>query len=206
MPGPRRSRETRRLRRPRAPDPSKAAVPNRDVPPEVRLGHQEPDSVAPAVYAIVERGCMKRPELAARLRCQAEIRLRDGYPTVRATFADPAIFIEDAPPGDLSADPPGKAATLDEIEAIDLRAGDEDTSGRDPMLDTGVRMARFQPDVVVEGALTEIIAIMTAPTVGGVPKLTDRRGWSTIATLAAGRVRFRGNLLRARDLIRLLQI
>ena len=74
------------------------------------------------------------------------------------------------------------------------------------MLDTGERMARFEPDIVVEGALTEIIAIMTTPVVGGVPKLTRMRGWSALATLAAGRVRFRGNLFRARELVALLHI
>lgn len=206
MPGPRRSREGRRLRRPRAPDPKKAAAARWDATPRVRLGRREPNSVAPAVYAIVERGCMKRPELAAALRCQAEMRLRDGYPAVRLTFADAGIFIEDAPANEPSADPPGEPATLEEIEEIAAAAGDQVAAGPDPMLDTGIRMARFEPDILVEGALTEIIAIMTTPTVRGVPKLTDARGWSTLATIAAGRVRFRGNLFRARELIALLQI
>jgi hypothetical protein len=74
------------------------------------------------------------------------------------------------------------------------------------MLETGMRIARFEPDVVIEGALTEIIAIFATPTFRGLPNLTDPRGWSTLATIAARRVRFRGNLFRARQLIRLLQI
>jgi hypothetical protein len=205
VPGPRRAKQRRRLRGPRAPDPALAGRSWDDVP-TVRLGRQQPNSVAPAVYAIVERGCMKRPELAAVVRCQAEMRLTDGYPAVRLTFADAGIFIEDAPPGDRSAEPPGEEATLEQVEALEAAPGDPEEPRRDPMLDTGVRMARFRPDILVEGSLTEIIAIMTTPTVRGVPKLTDARGWSALATIAAGRVRFRGNLRRARQLVRLLQI
>jgi hypothetical protein len=149
---------------------------------------------------------MKRPDLAAGLRCQAEMRLSDGYPAVRLTFADAGIFIEDAPADEPSADPPGAPATLEEIEAINAAMGDPAEAGPDPMLDTGIRMARFEPDILVEGALTEIIALMTTPTVRGVPKLTNARGWSALATIAAGRVRFRGNLFRARELVALLQI
>jgi hypothetical protein len=174
--------------------------------PDVRLGRREPNSVAPAVYAIVERGCLKRPELVDGLRCRAELRLTDGYPTVRLTFAEAAIFVEDAPPNEPSADPPGESVFLDELEADTTATGDAAEAAVDPMLDTGVRMARFEPDVVVEGALTEIIAIMATPTFRGLPNLTDPRGWSTLATIAAGRVRFRGNLSRARELVRLLEI
>lgn len=193
-------------RRARRPDPSLASPVSWDVTPTVRLGRQLPHSVAPAVFAIVERGCMKRPQLAAQIRCQAELRLVDGYPTVRMTFADAGIFIEDAPPGDTSEDPPGEAVTLDEFDAATDDADEAGTIEFDPMLDTGVRMARFRPDIVVEGALTEIIAIMTTPNVGGLPKLTRIQGWSALATLAAGRVRFRGNLFRARELVALLHI
>jgi hypothetical protein len=62
-------------------------------------------------------------------------------------------------------------------------------------------------DVVVEGVLAEIVAIMATPTLpGGVPKLTHPHGRSTVVTIVAGRVRLRGNLLRARELARLLRI
>jgi hypothetical protein len=172
--------------------------------PEIRLGRREPNSVAPAVFAIVERGCMMRPELGAGLRCCAELRLSDGYPAVRLTFAETAIFVEDAPPDEPSADPPGRSVSLDELRAGS--AGAVAPAGTDPMLDTGVRMASFKPDVVVKGRLTEIMAIVAMPTFLGIPDLTDRRGRSAVATIAAGRVRFRGNLLRARQLIMLLQI
>jgi hypothetical protein len=125
---------------------------------------------------------------------------------VRLTFTEAAIFVEDAPPNEPSGDPPGESVFLDELEADTTATGDAADAAVDPMLDTGVRMARFEPDVVVEGALTEIIAIMAAPTFRGLPNLTDPRGWSTLATIAAGRVRFRGNLFRARELVRLLEI
>jgi hypothetical protein len=174
--------------------------------PEVRLGRREPNSLAPAVFAIVERGCIKRPELADRLRFRAELRLGDGYPPVRLTFTDAVVFVEDAPPQEPSTDPPGTSASLYDLQADSAETGDPVEAAVDPMLDTGVRMARFEPDVLVEGALTEIIAIMATPTYRGLPNFADRHGRSTIAMVVAGRVRFRGNLFRARELVRLLHI
>jgi len=53
---------------------------------------------------------------------------------------------------------------------------------------------------------SEIIAIIATPTYRGLPNLAHPGGRSTIATIAAGRVRFRGNLFRARELVRLLHI
>jgi hypothetical protein len=170
--------------------------------PEIRLGRREPNSVAPVVYALVERGCMKRPELVTGLLCRAELRLSDGYPPVRLTFTNAAIDVEDAPASDLSADPPGRSGTLDELQA----EGDATEAALDPVPDSGVRTARFDPHVVVEGTLSDIIALMATPTYRGLPNLTHPHGRSAVATIAARRVRFRGNLLRARQLIRLLQI
>jgi hypothetical protein len=174
--------------------------------PDVRLGRREPNSLAPAVFAIVERGCMKRPERVDGLRLRAELRLGDGYPPVRLTFTDAVIFVEDAPPEEPSTDPPGRPASLHEVQAESAETGDAVEAAVDPMLDTVVRMALFEPDVVVEGTLTEIIAIMATPTYRGLPNLAHPGGRSTIATIAAGRVRFRGNLFRARELVRLMHI
>ena len=204
MLGPRKATGGRRLRRPRARANSALARPI--TVPEVRLGRREPNSLAPAVFAIVERGCIKRPELADRLRFRAELRLGDGYPPVRLTFTDAVVFVEDAPPQEPSTDPPGTSASLYDLQADSAETGDPVEAAVDPMLDTGVRMARFEPDVLVEGALTEIIAIMATPTYRGLPNFADRHGRSTIAMVVAGRVRFRGNLFRARELVRLLHI
>jgi hypothetical protein len=172
--------------------------------PEVRLGRRLPGSLAPAVFAIVERGCLKRPELAEGLRCRAEVRLTEGHPAVRVTFAEAAILVEDAPPTE--------PADIDvpTIDDDDLDIGGGPGSGGGPGLDAsagaGEREARFEPDLIVEGSLTDIIAIMATPTFGGLPKLTHPHGRSTIVTIMAGRVRFRGNLFRARGLVRLLRI
>jgi hypothetical protein len=149
---------------------------------------------------------MKRPELVDGLRFSAELRLGAGYPPVRLTFTDAVIFVEDAPQQEPSTDPPGKPASRHDVPAKGAGTGDGVGAAVDPMLDTDVRMTRFEPDVVVEGTLTEIVAIMATPTYRGLPNLADPHGRSTVATIAAGRVRFRGNLFRARELIRLLHI
>jgi hypothetical protein len=208
VPGPRKAREGRWPRRPRAQATcaGDSAVARPITVPVVRLGRREPNSVAPAVFAIVERGCMKRPELVDGLRFRAELRLDGGYPPVRLTFMDAVILVEDAPRQQPSTDPPGNSASLRDVQAEGAGTGDGVGAAVDPMRDTEVRMARFEPDVVVEGSLTEIIAIIATPTYRGLPNLVHPHGRSTIATIAAGRVRFRGNLFRARELVRLLHI
>ncbi len=160
--------------------------------------------MAPAVYAIVERGCMKRPAKARAMRCQVEVRIA-GYPTVRMIFAGDSVFVEDAPPDDASIEPPGEPLTAEELAVLTEIAGDIEPA-RDPMLDTYERTARFAPDVVAEGALSDLVALFTAPMVRGVPNLAYPRAWAALSAIAAGRVRFRGNVLRARQVVELLQL
>lgn len=63
---------------------------------QARLGEQAPGGVAPAILAIVERGMMLRPGLAAGLRCEVELDM-DGYPPVRISFDGEGALVEDGP-------------------------------------------------------------------------------------------------------------
>jgi hypothetical protein len=74
------------------------------------------------------------------------------------------------------------------------------------MFDTAVRMAGYQADLVVETSLPDLVIIFATPFVRGVPKLSDKRGRSAIASLAAGRVKFRGNPFLARQVVELIQV
>jgi hypothetical protein len=171
--------------------------------PPVKLGRRVPGSLAPAVFAIVELGCLKRPDRARAVRCQVELRPM-GYPAVRLTFAGHSIFVEDAPPDDAAIEPPGEEHTGEQLVASLEEIAGELPLG-DPMLDTRERTARFAPDIVAEGAIEDIVAVFSTPMVRGIPNLARLSGWEAVAWLAAGRVRFRGNLLRARELVQLLQ-
>jgi hypothetical protein len=170
----------------------------------VHLGRRLRGSIAPAVYAIVERGCMKRPQLALALRCQVELRAA-GYPEVRIVFAGDTVYVEDAPPGDEHVDPPGEELSGEELARLEEIAGELAPPG-DPMLDTYERTARFTPDLVAEAALEDLIAMFASPMLFGVPNLAFPRGWAAISAIAARRVRIRGNVLRARQVVRLLQL
>lgn len=170
----------------------------------MRLGRRVPGSVVPAVYALVELGCIKRPDLARALLCQAEVRM-DGYPTVRLIFTGHTIFVEDAPTDDEAIEPPGDPLTGEQLAELEEIAGEIARHG-DPMFDTYERTARFAPDIVAEGALEDLVALFTTPMVRGIPNLARPSSWEAISWLAAGRVRIRGNVLRARQLIQLLQL
>jgi hypothetical protein len=61
-------------------------------------------------------------------------------------------------------------------------------------------------DLVIEGALPDVIQLATAPLVGGLPKPTDKRGRAALASVAARRVRIDGSPLLARRVMKLLEV
>jgi hypothetical protein len=64
----------------------------------------------------------------------------------------------------------------------------------------------FVPDLVIRGSLPEVVQLAAAPQLGGLPKLTDKRGRRALVGVARGRVRFEGSQRLGRRLLRLLQI
>jgi hypothetical protein len=64
----------------------------------------------------------------------------------------------------------------------------------------------WTPDVVIRGSLPDVVQLASAPLMGGLPKLTDRRGRAAIARVAGGRVKIEGSRLLARRLLGLLQL
>jgi len=67
------------------------------MPPQirVRLGHRSADSLAPAVYALVDAGVRRDPLLAQDTRGVVLLRFREGFPSVRIGFAGEEIDVAD---------------------------------------------------------------------------------------------------------------
>jgi hypothetical protein len=64
----------------------------------------------------------------------------------------------------------------------------------------------WSPDLVITGSLPEVVQLASAPLMGGIPKLTDRRGRAALASVAGRRVRIEGSTKLARRLLQLLQL
>jgi hypothetical protein len=64
----------------------------------------------------------------------------------------------------------------------------------------------WAPDVVISGGLPDVVQLASAPLMGGIPKLTDRRGRAALARVAGGKVKIEGSRLLARRLLQLLQL
>ena len=54
--------------------------------------------------------------------------------------------------------------------------------------------------------LSDIVQLTAAPLFGGLPKLTDARGRSALASMAGGKVRIAGSVALARRLLKLMEI
>jgi len=116
--------------------------------PSVELGTVVEGGLAPAIFAIVDRGVKVRPELAIGLLAEIELNLGDSYPAVRVLFGNPTVLVEDRP-----------------ADAPDLR---------------------------ITGELHDLVGLMVAPLVRGVPNPIDRRGRAALQMIAQRRVRVEG--------------
>jgi hypothetical protein len=63
-----------------------------------------------------------------------------------------------------------------------------------------------RPDLVISGRLPHVVALATAPLLGGVPNPINRRGRAALARVANRRVRVVGNRALGRKLLRLLAL
>jgi hypothetical protein len=62
------------------------------------------------------------------------------------------------------------------------------------------------PDLRVEGALPDLISLMVAPLVGGVPNPINARGRAALGMVAFGRVRIEGRIGMMRRLLGVLRV
>lgn len=121
-----------------------------DVTPTVKLGTLVEGGLAPAIFAIVDRGVRGRPDLAVDLDAEVELDLGELYPAVRVLFGRPAVLVEDGPAA--------------------------------------------EPDLRISGELQDLVSLMVAPLVGGLPNPIDRRGRAALGMFAVRRVRVEGKM------------
>ena len=62
------------------------------------------------------------------------------------------------------------------------------------------------PELRISGSLPDLVALMIAPTVGGVPSPLDARGRAAIALFASRRVRIEGKLGLLRSFVSLIRL
>ena len=63
--------------------------------PAIRLGRTLRGGIAPSIYALVERGVLKRPERAAVVHGRVQLRFRDAHPPVAMVFDGGQIEVFD---------------------------------------------------------------------------------------------------------------
>jgi hypothetical protein len=62
------------------------------------------------------------------------------------------------------------------------------------------------PDLRINGALPDLVALMVAPLVGGVPNPINRRGRAALGMVANGRIRVEGRLGLLRRFLELISV
>ena len=164
-PAPAAARPAKRPARRRAPDHP------------VKLGALAANGVAPAIYALIERGVGRRPKVAKGLRGTVEIQFKEGFAPVRIEFRPSDILVADIV-----------------VEPV--------AQGERPKR----RRKTAEVDLAVSGSLPDIVHLASAPMFGGVPKLSDARGRAAITKVAGGQVKIEGSPLLARRVLKLLEI
>lgn len=64
----------------------------------------------------------------------------------------------------------------------------------------------WKPELLISGALPDIVQLTTAPLFAGVPKPTNARGRAALARMANGKVKIEGSAVLARRLLKLLEL
>ncbi|MDQ3572632.1 MAG: hypothetical protein M3383_07215 [Actinomycetota bacterium] len=72
-----------------------APPPIREAAPEVALGRTHRDGIGASIYALIERGVARRPDIARQLQGKLVIRFREPYIPTRVTFGNGVIRVED---------------------------------------------------------------------------------------------------------------
>jgi hypothetical protein len=147
--------------------------------PEVRLGQTIANGIAPSMFALLERGAQRRPDLAAQLQGKVVIRFRGEIAPVRISFGRGAIRVED---GDLHSPDLVVTGTLPHVVQLTvtpmIRLGIpdfRDSRGRAALLRVASGRVRLGGDIGLARKLLEMLAV---PAPDG-PHHRDRRSASS---------------------------
>jgi len=91
--------------------------------PPVRLGRLVEGGIAPSLFALVERGARLRPELAAGLRGQVELRFNEIQVPVNISFDPGVIVVQDGPATRAALVVSGRLADIVLLTSVPLARG-----------------------------------------------------------------------------------
>lgn len=130
--------------------------------PQVKLGQTAADGIAPSMFALLERGVERRPDLAMRLRGNVAIRFREDIAPVRITFGDHEIRVED---GDFRAPDLAVFGSLPHVVQLTItpmRLGIpdfRDSRGRAALIRVAFGRVRLSGDLVLSRRMLEMMAV-----------------------------------------------
>jgi hypothetical protein len=87
------------------------------------LGVVEEGGLAPAIFAIIERGVRHRPALAHTLSAEIELAIAEPYPPVRIAFGGRHVVVEDGSSGAPDLRISGSLADLVSLMVVPLVGG-----------------------------------------------------------------------------------
>ena len=130
--------------------------------PAIRLGRTVRGGIAPSIYALVERGVLKRPEQAAAVQGRVQLHFRDVHPPVAMIFEGSRIEIFD---GEIER--PSLIVTADLADVVllttaPLRMGmpsPVDARGRAVLQKMARGQIRLRGDLGVARAMLELMRI-----------------------------------------------
>jgi hypothetical protein len=131
--------------------------------PEVKLGQTVSNGIAPSMFALLERGVTRRPDLAAELRGKVAIRFTDDIAPVRIVFGSRVVRVED---GDLRSADLAVTGTLPHIVQLTItpmiRMGIpdfRDSRGRAALLRVAFGRVRLSGDIALARKLLEMLSV-----------------------------------------------
>jgi hypothetical protein len=131
--------------------------------PEVRLGQTVSNGIAPSMFALLDRGVARRPDLAEELRGKVVIRFTDDIAPVRINFGSRVIRVED---GDLRSADLTVTGTLPHIVQLTItpmvRFGIpdfRDSRGRAAILRVAFGRVRLRGDIALSRKMLEMMAV-----------------------------------------------
>jgi len=131
--------------------------------PEVRLGQTVANGIAPSMFALLDRGVQRRPQLAPRLQGKVVIRFREEIAPVRISFGRRVIRVED---GDLRSADLVVTGSLPHVVQLTVtpmgRFGIpdfRDTRGRAALLRVATGRVRLGGDLALARRMLEMMAV-----------------------------------------------
>jgi hypothetical protein len=159
--------------------------------PEVRLGQTIANGIAPSMFALLDRGVQRRPDIARELQGKVVIRFRDEIAPVRISFGRRVIRVED---GDLRSADLVVTGTLPHVVQLTVtpmvRWGIpdfRDSRGRAALLRVASGRVRLGGDMTLARKMLEMMAVPApdGPHRGSRPRRGERReeaGWIDVLT------------------------